>query len=403
MRYAVLDGNMDRLRKKMTRIGNKCRKFGCDFSFSEVGEEFREVEDGDEKYVLRYVLVDVEGHAVVNGWKFIASVEHTDKGNIISKVVTDVEVPERYYDIDPVCEHCGTNRRRKDTFIVMNEETGEFKMVGKSCLKDFTGGMSAEAVTAFIAGFDEVIKGETPMEGYSLVRYMKVREFLHYVAETIRHFGYVKRASGVRGTADRAGNYYAYDHGWLNGPWNEFERERCKKEMEMCGFNPDSPEAVDETEKALEWLNGQEDNSNYMHNLKVACSLEYDNGHDGVLASLFPTYKRELAYEAERRAREAERLARIEAEKVSEWVGNVGDKVDIRVRKVEVITAWVSSYGYRDKMVYVYKITDDSGNIFTWKTGTDIPEDVKGIRGTVKEHKEFRGVKQTEVTRCRCA
>ena len=36
---------MDRLTKKLTRISNKCSKFGCSFSFTEVGEEFREVKN----------------------------------------------------------------------------------------------------------------------------------------------------------------------------------------------------------------------------------------------------------------------------------------------------------------------------------------------------------------------
>ena len=151
--YAILEGNMERLMKKITRIQNKCRKFGCDFHFAEVGEEFRKVKDDcGEIRLARFVMVEAEGTAIVNGWKSIASVEHTDKGNII-RSACDVEVPARYYDSNPVCEHCNSRRYRKDTFIVMNEETGEFKQVGKSCLCDFTHGMSAEGVASYTALF----------------------------------------------------------------------------------------------------------------------------------------------------------------------------------------------------------------------------------------------------------
>ena len=111
--------------KKITRIKNKCLKYGCDFHFEEVGEEFRELTDERKnKYTARFVVVDVEGVAVVNGWKFIASVEHTEKGNII-RAACNIEVPERYYTSSPICEHCKSKRFRKDTYIVMNEETGE--------------------------------------------------------------------------------------------------------------------------------------------------------------------------------------------------------------------------------------------------------------------------------------
>ena len=34
--YAVWEGHMDKLRKKVATIKNKCRKFGCDFTFEEV-------------------------------------------------------------------------------------------------------------------------------------------------------------------------------------------------------------------------------------------------------------------------------------------------------------------------------------------------------------------------------
>ena len=94
------------------------------------------------KELVRFIDVEVEGTAIVNGWQFAASLEYTDKGNIISGV-EGIEIPERYYKCAPWCEHCKTARDRKYSFIVRNTESGEFKQVGKACLKDFTGGLSA--------------------------------------------------------------------------------------------------------------------------------------------------------------------------------------------------------------------------------------------------------------------
>lgn len=395
--YAIHEGNMERLMKKITRIQNKCRKFGCDFLFREVGEEYRDLKaDDGTVYKARFVLVEAEGKAEVNGWKFIASVEHTEKGNIINKAVSDVEVPARYYDCAPICEHCNTNRWRKDTFIVMNEETGEFKMVGKSCLKDFTKGMSAEAVAQYTSAFEEIIEGEAPSEGWYRTRYYDVHEYLCYVAETIRHFGYTKAdpdGGYVRTTRMRADDYYCYDRNWIYGPGAEDIKAEIRDEMEKVGFDHNSDRAKADVDAALAWLDAQTDNNNYMHNLKVACALDYDGGKNlGILASLFPTYNRNLEIEAERRKR-------AESEKISDWVGAVGDKVTVDVDNVACITSWETMYG----TTYVWKITGKDGNIFTWKSSRYLCSDVKVLKGTVKEHKEFRGVKQTELTRCRCA
>lgn len=106
MKYAIYEGNLDRLEKKLKRIFNKCKAYGCDFHYEQTGEEFRELKDEKgNKYTARFVLVEAEGTAVINDWEFVAELEHTEKGNIITGVA-GIEVPERYYTTTPVCEHC---------------------------------------------------------------------------------------------------------------------------------------------------------------------------------------------------------------------------------------------------------------------------------------------------------
>lgn len=388
MRYAIHEDNMDRLRKKMVRIQNKCRKYGCDFRFEEVGEEFRELKDEDGRArVARFVLVEAEGIAIVNGWRFIASVEHTTEGNVFSKAV-DVEIPERYYDSDPICEHCGTNRVRKSTFIVQNEETGEFKQVGRGCLADFTHGMSAEAVAQYTAMFDELIEGGTPCGGGWGDRYYERDLWLRYVAETVRHFGYVRADGCGRSTRERAHDYYLVENGRV---WSkEFERA-LREEMRSVGFDADSEASRDLVERALAWVGEQTDNSNYMHNLRTVCRLDYLTSQDlGIAASLFVSYDRALGREEKKRA-EADAAAK------SEWVGEVGDRVTVEMAEWKCVTGWETQWGY----VGIYRIVSVDGNVFTWKTSGYIDEKDRVLTGTVKAHNEYRGTKQTELTRCR--
>lgn len=391
MEYAIYEGNMERLEKKLTRIFNKCKAYGCDFHYQQTGEIFKELKDERGRiYTARFVLVEAEGTAVINDWEFIASIEHTEKGNIITGV--GVEVPERYYSSKPICEHCNSNRCRKNTYIVRNKTTGEFKQVGKSCLKDFTHGMSADAITHYISLFDTLIQGETPEPGCYIQHYVNTAEYLAYVAETIKHFGFARTSDARISTTSRAIDFYDAAHGRL------FPRkymEDLREKMFEIGFNIESKSTVKLVADALAWVAEQDESSNYIHNLKTACSLEYISGNTfGLLASLFSAYNRGLE-------KAAKRKAVFDAESGSAYVGEVKDRITVKVKSVKCVTSWESNFG----ITHIYKIIGEDGNVYTWKTGKFIDEEVSdmSITGTVKAHTEFRGIKQTELTRCRIA
>lgn len=386
MMYEIFEGNLDRLEKKLTRIANKCKKYGCNFEYEKVGETFRKLKDDDNReYIARFIQIETVGTAIINDWRFIASVEHTKNGNIVKKCCYDVDVPQKYYTSKPICEHCGSNRYRKNTYIVQNVQTGEFKQVGKSCLADFTNGMSAEYAAHYISLFDTLIEGEYIESGCRAKNYIEIGEALRYVAETTKHFGYVK-ADGERPTKYRARDYYEADHRMAGLLQEELERE-----MREVSFDVNSDYAKDISQKALEWVLIQEANSEYMHNLKTVCSASHVTFENfGILASLIPSYNR--AIEREQRI-EVERNADMK----SEHIGKIGDRITILISDCRVVTSWETQYG----VTVIYKIIDESGNVFTWKTSGGIAEDTKKISATIKSHNEYNGMKQTELTRCR--
>ena len=407
MIYSIPEVNMESLEKKLKRIEKKCAKYGCDFKYERLGERFEEIDlpkydefgekVGTYKAVVKLVDVEVEGKAVVNGWRFAASLEYTDKGNIICGS-GGVEVPDRYYDCEPWCEHCKTKRDRKYSFIVFNEESGEFKQVGKACLKDYTGGLSAEGVAIYESYFKEIEMASEDYGGYRCGghEYFEVDELMVYAAEMIRIYGYVRSQDAGISTICRATDAYRVDHGmWIS----RFEREAVQEEYDDAvskGFNPKRQESVDLARAVKEWIVNNERDDNYYHNLKVACSMEYCDGHSGLLVSAFPAYNRDLEFQAEKRERE--RKMREEGA-LSKHVGEVGKRVSFKPVDRKVLTSWETMYG----VTMVYKFVDESGNVFIWKTGkwVDDEMEIEKMVGTVKEHKEYRGVKQTELTRCK--
>lgn len=81
----------------------------------------------------------------------------------------------------------------------------------------------------------------------------------------------------------------------------------------------------------------------------------------------------------------------------SEYVGTVGERLTLTL----AVTATRSIDGYYGHAT-AHTMEDEDGNVFVWITGAkNWPVgSVKTIKGTIKEHKEFRNVKQTVLTRC---
>ena len=105
---------------------------------------------------------------------------------------------------------------------------------------------------------------------------------------------------------------------------------------------------------------------------------------------------------AEQEARNAEKAK-------SDYVGEIGKKITI-TGKGSVITSYQTQWGFTT----IYKFVDENNNVFIWKTsntitGTDKRGDTVYVKdmetititGTVKEHNEYNGEKQTVLTRCK--
>lgn len=179
-RYFIHEANIEKVEDRIFKIGNKCNKFGCSFNYERVGEEFRNVSEiPNQPNIQKFIEIEVEGVAVINHWELIAKIEHEHGGCIISKIDFDAEIPEKYMLSDYcVCEHCNSKRLRKVVYILRNMQTGEFKQVGSSCLKDFTGALDAENAARYFAMFDELVENDGVYIEGSGTTYYRIKDYL---------------------------------------------------------------------------------------------------------------------------------------------------------------------------------------------------------------------------------
>lgn len=119
--------------------------------------------------------------------------------------------------------------------------------------------------------------------------------------------------------------------------------------------------------------------------------------------------ERQAKAEAQMKARkeaEAKAEAKIKAERaISQHVGDIGQKLEIEVTYIYRTSFEVRSFkGFGTDTMYIHIFKDADGNVFTWKTANVIDAeygDVVTVKGTIKDHDEYRDEKQTVLTRCK--
>jgi len=331
------------------------------------------------------------------GWEFVAVVDHLSNG-----VITRYPGSEKI-DLTPfrnsgaTCDHCQTNRKRHETFIVVHS-LGHAKRVGRNCLADFLGhhgdprqlighlnlwGKAFEALEGAIAC--GIGSGDPTLN---------LRIFLSLVASEIRQHGWVSRSKVYergygQASADAAQSAY----------WNLGNPAEAKAM---------TPTAQDESKAdgAIAWARALTDSdvedSDYLYNLRAVCQDDYIRPKRGGLAG--------SAIVAAGRAFEKAFQAANDAQKSNEWVGKVKDRLTLSLTLVG--TRDLSGfYGH----TVLHRFEDAAGNLLIWFASNPefvpAPECGHGkkrsmaigetltLKGTIKKQDDFQGRKQTVLNR----
>lgn len=339
------------------------------------------------------VTVEIRGEtpALVGGWRFVGSIEHAVAGNLIHG---DDERLVSYRDAAPDCDHCGLRRDRSKTVVLVNE-AGELVQVGTSCLKDFLGYHGdPERLVRLFEEFGAFEDSDREWFGRRSPDLWPTVAVLAMAAGVVRCRGFVPRSA--------YGSVPTVDVVLVLSRVNSRALTTETMAEIMEGLRPDQDADAAMVANVQAWIAGIDPGTNeYLGNLKTVASAEMvEVKHWALLVSAYGAEHRDR----DRAVRAAEKAQKAAEALTSEFVGSVGDKVELAV-KVEYVRS-VAGYGYNSPDSKLVVMTDGVGNRFkTFAAGAFGRVAEEGwtgtIKATVKKHETYEGRRETLITRCK--
>lgn len=390
--------SIEAVKETFQKFLKKAEKFGLGSNFSLSFEDKRiftvypdDLSIDEKKYYEVIDAVMVYETLKYKDWDFVGTISNDNHSiNVILKnpIMDDVTIPDRFYTNDAqLCEHCNISRYRKETFIVHNFVTNEFKQVGRSCLKEFMG----IEITSVMNVYDKFLELEK-----------QIRSLLYDEDREVSFRNNAAEQFSVQNIMQRAVAMFRL-HGYVSSKEQQQEgggmSNKSKIISDINNTNPEyffvkPHELTDEIAiEATNILNYFKDE--FIKN-PSAYSSDFWKNVNTIINDDFLTY-REIGFIACLPVMYTKSLAsKIKGEK-SAFVGNIGDKLNMQItykRSYFVETA----YGAME----IVNMQDSKGNIIVWKTSTNHSMEVDksyNVKFTVKDQTTYKDIKQTIVTR----
>ena len=377
---------IQKMNEYVAKINARAQKIGqAHIETVEVSRVAVEQEDGSFDMMVTF---EVHGETPkINGWTFIARIEHDqDLGTNFLRVAPGQELPRQYWEAPCNCDHCGTKRNRLDTFVLREEATGEYKQIGRQCVRDFIGYDNPADMYWWMGVLDTMESdSENWGSGYRSQPLYSVERILQIAAGAVKLHGYRSRKMVEEGRAQVTTSSYISDL---------FMRFPNGEPQYVANVRAESytAESAATAKVVLDWVAGWDDatknKSEFNFNVSTLFAKGFCRGKDfGLLACLHTMYLRE------------QDMLQARVVRSNLHVGEVGQKIAVQVT-IKKVTTMQGFYGVTDMAL----MEDEAGNMFKW-VASNFPDfkegDVVVLRGTVKAHDEYKGRNQTVVTRCK--
>lgn len=378
MQFTILNCLQNALQEKFDKLNKKCEKYG-NLKLSFVVDSIFE-EDNQE-----WAKITVSGCVpMVEKCQLVGAISKLDDGTNSIQNVPGQEIPVEFRTNEFFCNHCNTNRYRKEVVIVKNEH-GEYKQLGKQCLRDYLG-IDLENLVNQFTWLYELIQEAKDSENYPReILVVSPQFFVERVATCVRKLGY----TSSKAAWDNPELTPTKSDAWTVCFPNSFSMKFIEKHELYV-----SQEDIELAKNAIEWATNLEGKTDFEYNTKNVASQKYVGyKHIGYLASIVPCYQKFLGIEQEKLAKK---------DKASNWVGSKKERLEDIVTCVftKVIENEFDSYGNTIKTLV--KFVTDAGNCLTWWASGEVDYNIGEkyiIKFTVKDHQIYNNSKQTVVSR----
>lgn len=403
--YAIAEWRIDRLTTLVEKLNRRAVKLGQEkivvTTVGEHDEVFTQPNPNTSIWAhpeievrVRILHVTVTGAAPkLNGWAFLGTISHSGSPTLpnVFHAIPGETFPETYRFAPTRCDHCQTDRARKDTYV-LRHESGDTKQVGKRCLRDFLGHADPHAVAAWaeaLGALQQVLDeqdGDCSWdESFPRPRFFIAPDtFLACVASCIRNDGWLSngkaRDFGRDSTSEQARSL-------MLDLASTQTKSLVKPEYRLTDADHETADAALAWIRALDitWATGND----YRMNLYALCQRGTLEWRDlGLVASLIATYQRETAREIEQKAASA----------TSHYFGTVGVRAAYTLTCLGVLELDGGEFG----PTYLCRFLEGDGNRATW-FASRCPDfaagDILTAKATVKAHELYKGIEQTILTR----
>jgi hypothetical protein len=372
----------------------------------------------------------------IEGYKFIAKIEHTEHGNILNYAPKESSerLPHEYRTGTQKCDVCNTNRDRNNTFILKLEKddpqrfpqkhSGDFIMVGSSCLKRFLPSLqSANSLMGYAEMIEMIrdsLKESADMSddfgggGNGYEKYIAQEDLGFWISAVYLYTGkyiskkkaqeFSEQGNPVESTVQAAFTARTPSKDYVDKVYTRVrEDEDFKKRSE------------DLTKEFMEWSKTKDfdaeaekkpEYSDFFHNLKVLSKQNFfKRTNSALFGALFATFLRDKG--------DFEKKAALKKSSADfTYFGEVGQKTRIKV-KVNKIKEYESQYGQGliVNMEGEQTATDSSGqsivkkgNVLYFTSNFELEEGEEAeIEATVKSHQpnKYTQIPETQITRAK--
>jgi hypothetical protein len=329
----------------------------------------------------RYTATLTADAPVCGDWIIIAAltVNVLASNHVSLQHVPDQDVPDEYLRARPVCDHCGRDGGARPHLVLRHRRDGHRQQIRQECLKVFAG-QDADEVLAYadrLMALDSALRNleVSDLDTLHASHYLyRLDRLLAVVAAVSEETGWVSRRQSAA-TGKPASVEHALDVMLAN------------RHITI------SPKAQAAAQAALDWAKqltqAGHDLDRYeltLHDITQHEFISYDQ--TGFAASMIAAHRQAATQVIDRRS----------GDRPSQYIGRITERSTFTLTVCELRTI-----GEGEDVKFLHKFVDPHGNRVTWFASTEhaleIGQQVQ-IKGTVVEHREFRGVPETILTRC---